>query len=159
MLCETRCSDTCERNASPRVLVCTAAKCSSVAGDARPRPAIRDAGVDARRSPGSQGRPTSWDGEREVIDTGYVDTYSVRMNLTLSIDERLVERARAIAREQGTSLNALIRDYLELLAGQASGQTVLEQFEEMWLAPGASSGRGVRRDDVYEERLNRYKPR
>jgi hypothetical protein len=88
-----------------------------------------------------------------------VYTYPVDVNLTLSIDERIVERARAIAREQGTSLNALIREYLELLAGQASGETVLEQFEEMWRDPGASSGPGVRRDDAYEERLSRYKPR
>lgn len=81
------------------------------------------------------------------------------MNITLSIDEKLVERARAVAREQGTSLNALIREYIELLAGQASGETVLEQFEAMWQTPGNSGGKRFDRDEVYEERASRYKPR
>lgn len=43
------------------------------------------------------------------------------MNITLAVDEKIVERAREVARQQGTSLNALIREYLEKLAGQRSG--------------------------------------
>jgi hypothetical protein len=81
------------------------------------------------------------------------------MNITLSIDEQLVERARAVAREQGTSLNALIREYIELLAGQVGGEKILEQFQAMWQAPGNSAGKRFDRDDVYEERTSRYKPR
>ena len=81
------------------------------------------------------------------------------MNITLSIEDALVERARAVAREQGTSLNALIREYIELLAGQLDGETVLERFEAMWQTPGNSSGKRVDRDDLYEERMSRYKPR
>lgn len=81
------------------------------------------------------------------------------MNITLSIDEQLVERARAVAREQGTSLNALIREYIELLAGQLGGETVLEQFQAMWQAPGNSNGKRFDREEIYEERVSRYKPR
>ena len=33
-------------------------------------------------------------------------------NLTLRIDERVLERARRVAMEQGTTVNALVRDYL-----------------------------------------------
>jgi len=41
------------------------------------------------------------------------------MNFTLSMDEELVERARKVARAaMGTSLNQMIRDYIEALAGK-----------------------------------------
>jgi hypothetical protein len=81
------------------------------------------------------------------------------MNLTLSVDERLVERAREVARRQGTSLNALIRDYIEGLAGQLTGDQILREFEAMWAEPGNSAGRPFKRDELYEERLSRYAPR
>jgi predicted HicB family RNase H-like nuclease len=35
------------------------------------------------------------------------------MNLTLSVDERLVEEARKVAAAMGKSVNQLVRDYLE----------------------------------------------
>ena len=37
-------------------------------------------------------------------------------NLTISIDDELVRRARIRALEQGTSVNALVRDYLAAYA-------------------------------------------
>jgi hypothetical protein len=39
------------------------------------------------------------------------------MNVTLSIDERLVARARKKAATLGKSLDQLLRDYLQQLAG------------------------------------------
>ena len=39
------------------------------------------------------------------------------MNVTLSIDEQTVARARKRAEALGKSLNQLIRDYLQKLAG------------------------------------------
>jgi antitoxin component of RelBE/YafQ-DinJ toxin-antitoxin module len=36
------------------------------------------------------------------------------MNITLSIDENIAQEARKIATGMGTSLNQLIRNYLEL---------------------------------------------
>ena len=39
------------------------------------------------------------------------------MNVTLSIDEQLVARARKKAEAMGKSLNQAIRDYLQRLAG------------------------------------------
>jgi hypothetical protein len=55
------------------------------------------------------------------LDAGYVRTYPVHMNLTLSIDERLVEQARTIAAGRGKSLNQLIRDLLEAETGMHDG--------------------------------------
>jgi Family of unknown function (DUF6364) len=81
------------------------------------------------------------------------------MNVTLSLNEATVERAREVARQQGTSLNQLVREYVELLAGQLTGDEVLAQFESMWKQPGNSGGKRFRRDELYEERLDRHKPR
>jgi hypothetical protein len=39
------------------------------------------------------------------------------MNVTLAIDDQLIERAREVARVQGLSLNELIRRLLEAAAG------------------------------------------
>lgn len=37
------------------------------------------------------------------------------MNATLAIDEGLLERARELARRRRTTLNQLVRDYLEVV--------------------------------------------
>ncbi|HET9749767.1 MAG TPA: DUF6364 family protein [Casimicrobiaceae bacterium] len=80
------------------------------------------------------------------------------MNLTLALDQAVVERARDVARQQGTSLNQLIREYVESLAGQLSGPEVLAEFEAMWKHPGRSGGKRFRREELYDERLDRYAP-
>lgn len=80
-------------------------------------------------------------------------TYPVGMNITLSIDERLVERAREAARRRGVSLNAMIRGFLESVTGESStkdaGEELLELMERR---PGRSGGRRVRREDAYQGR-------
>lgn len=50
------------------------------------------------------------------------------MNITLSVDERIAEKARAAAQAMGKSLNQAVRDYLEQLAGQDQLEAELEQF-------------------------------
>jgi len=62
------------------------------------------------------------------------------MNITLSIDERLVAEARKVARARGTSLNQMIRDELERVTSSQSGQELLEELEEQWRRGGAQSG-------------------
>ena len=51
------------------------------------------------------------------LDTVYVRTYTVFMNITLSIDEQLVERAREKLRATGRTINQEIREHLQHLAG------------------------------------------
>jgi hypothetical protein len=50
--------------------------------------------------------------------------YYVRMNVTLSLDDKLVKEVRRIAVEQDTTLTGLVRAYLEQLAQEhaASGR-------------------------------------
>jgi hypothetical protein len=77
-------------------------------------------------------------------------------NITLAVDEKTVERAREVARQQGTSLNALIRDYIETLAGQRSGTAILAQLQDLWaIGSGHSGGQKITRDQAYEDRLGR----
>jgi hypothetical protein len=91
-----------------------------------------------------------------------VGTYYVLVTLTLAMDERTVERAREIARQQGTSLDALLREYIELLANQATGDELLRELQELWAeidrSPGGSSqGYKFDREELDEERLGRHK--
>lgn len=76
-------------------------------------------------------------------------------NLTLAVDPRVVERAREVARQQGTSLNALVRLYIEKLAGHRSGAELFAQLEQLWNEDSGRSERGYKfnRADAYEDRV------
>ena len=74
-------------------------------------------------------------------------------NLTLSINDELLKRARIRALEQDTSVNALVRDYLEDLAGQAKPQDGIRAILELAQRSRSGSGPGGRtwtRDELYE---------
>jgi hypothetical protein len=70
------------------------------------------------------------------------------MNVTLSLDDQLVARARKKAEALGKSLNQLIRDYLERLAGGDDPERSIAEFERL---SGRGHSRGWRfdRDDVH----------
>lgn len=61
------------------------------------------------------------------------------MNITLSIDRQLVERARKAAESMGKSLNQVIRDYLGYLAGEGELEAELEELTALSLASGGRS--------------------
>jgi hypothetical protein len=73
------------------------------------------------------------------------------VNITLSADPDLIDRARTWAQEHGTSLNALIRDDLERLVGSGDRRARAEGFRETALSsPGRSQGgRPFKRDELY----------
>ncbi len=58
------------------------------------------------------------------------------MNLTLSIDERLIKRARRSAAAMGKSVNQLIREYLESLTEQGSAEDFEGELRELSLRAG-----------------------
>jgi hypothetical protein len=73
------------------------------------------------------------------------------MNVTLSIDARLVERARKKAEALGKSLNQVIRDYLERLAGGDEPERDIEELERLSReGRGRSRGWRFRRDDLHD---------
>lgn len=74
------------------------------------------------------------------------------MNLTVSIDDSVVEKARLVARNQGTSLQNLIRDYLASLTGVSGGAAAAGELLELMASQGGhSGGRKLTREDAYDE--------
>ena len=71
------------------------------------------------------------------------------MNVTLSIDDQVVARARQKAEAVGKSLNQLIRDYLQSLAGGDDPERSIEEFKRL---SGRGRARGWRfnRDELHE---------
>ncbi len=84
-------------------------------------------------------------------------TYTVLMNITLSIDEQLVERAREKLRAVGKSLNQEIREHLQHLAGDDDLERDIEFFKRT-SGLGDSNGWKYNREDAYEERLKWPRP-
>ena len=73
------------------------------------------------------------------------------MNITLSVDEQVAQRAREAAQKMGKSLNQVVRDYLEQLAGGARRGQQWLQFEERCLNSKARlEGWQFNRDEANE---------
>lgn len=82
-----------------------------------------------------------------------VSGYAVFVNVTISVDDDLLERTRALARRRGVSLQELVREQLRLLAGERPGAEVAEELLDLMEARGGHSGdRKVRREEAYEGR-------
>lgn len=74
-------------------------------------------------------------------------------NLTLTVEEDVLRRARGRALELGTSVNALIRGYLDQLAGKSTAAEGVAEFLQATQGAGAgreSEGRTWKRDDLYD---------
>jgi hypothetical protein len=71
------------------------------------------------------------------------------MNVTLSIDEQVVARARKKAKALGKSLNELVRDYLQKLAGGDDPERSIREFEQL-SGRGHSRGWRFNRDEIHE---------
>jgi uncharacterized protein DUF6364 len=72
----------------------------------------------------------------------------VLVNLTLSIDEQLVARARKRADALGKSLNQLIRDYVQRLAGGDDPDQSIAEFRQL-SGKGNSRGWRFNRDEIH----------
>jgi hypothetical protein len=78
-------------------------------------------------------------------------------NLTLTIEEETLRRARIRALQEGTSVNALVREYLERFA-DAEGRVLEARRRVVELARASEagtegSGRTWEREEAYEERV------
>jgi hypothetical protein len=71
------------------------------------------------------------------------------MNITLSVDEKTVARARKRAEAMGRSLNQVIREYLQKLAGGDDAERWIEEFERL-SGTGNSHGQRFNRDQTHE---------
>jgi hypothetical protein len=75
------------------------------------------------------------------------------MNVTLSIDEQIVARAREKAEALGKSLNQLIRDYLQTVAGGDDAERSIEEFKSL-SGQGDSAGWRFNRDEIHSRQDN-----
>jgi hypothetical protein len=83
------------------------------------------------------------------------------MNLTITVDDEVLRRARIRALEQGTSVNAVLRDFLESFAGTDLEAAARSRLAELARASTASSGEGGRRwtrSEIHETRLSPEDP-
>ena len=79
------------------------------------------------------------------------------MNLTITVDDELLRRARIRALNQGTSVNAILREFLESYAGSDTENAARDQLARLARASTASSGadgRSWTRDEIYAERTD-----
>ena len=73
------------------------------------------------------------------------------VNVTLSIDDDVVARARELASRRGTSVNQLVRDYLAEITSQMTTDEILGELEQLWRSSsGDSAGRSWTREELYE---------
>ena len=103
--------------------------------------------METYRQQGTDDNTRIREGGREGIDT-YVSTYTVSMNVTLSIDEQLVARARKKAEALGKSLNQLIRDYLQTVTGGDDPEGSIKEFKQL-SGQGNSRGLWFNRDEIH----------
>jgi hypothetical protein len=75
------------------------------------------------------------------------------MNVTLSIDDQLVNKARKKAEALGKSLNQLIRDYLQTIAGGDDPEGSIEEFKRL-SGKGHSRGWRFNRDEIHDRQIN-----
>ncbi len=81
-------------------------------------------------------------------------------NLTITVDEQTLKRARMRALQEDTSVNAVLREYLEEYAGGTQEQIeaarrILASSRDSASRSGPG-GRRWTREELYEERLGRY---
>ena len=75
------------------------------------------------------------------------------MNLTLSIDDQVIEAARRRAKALGKSVNQLVREYLQQLAGDPDREALLQEYRELSKHPiGDSKGWKFNREEIHERR-------
>jgi antitoxin component of RelBE/YafQ-DinJ toxin-antitoxin module len=75
------------------------------------------------------------------------------MNITLSVDDEVVARARQRAEALGVSLNQLVRDYLDQLAGKSDPNEDAAEFERLSRdSKGDSRGWKFNREELHERR-------
>jgi uncharacterized protein DUF6364 len=80
-------------------------------------------------------------------------TYYVDMNITLSVDDEVIRKARHRAEVLGTSVNQLVRDYLERLAGVRDPAAEAAEFTRLSrLSHGNSRGWKFNREEIHERK-------
>jgi hypothetical protein len=74
-----------------------------------------------------------------------------KRNLTVQLDEDVVQKAKVLAARRGTSISGLVaRELEELVAWDARDVQARHRAVEFWAAWGPRGGRTWRRDELHE---------
>lgn len=68
------------------------------------------------------------------------------MNITLSADKKIVDKARKYAEKHRTSLNSLVRDYLENISGEKYNASNSKEFAGLAFKKAGRSPEGFHFD-------------
>ena len=72
------------------------------------------------------------------------------MQVTLSLDDQVVAKARQVAALRGRSMDQFIRDSLEDLARPGDVQSVLNQLDALWSGTTVRSQGPWSRDELHD---------
>jgi hypothetical protein len=79
-----------------------------------------------------------------------VCTCYVYVNVTLSVNDEVIQKARRRAEAMGTSVNQLVREYLGQLAGSTDPSADAAEFERLSrAATGDSRGLKFNREELH----------
>ncbi|MEO8371998.1 MAG: ribbon-helix-helix protein, CopG family [Candidatus Solibacter sp.] len=75
------------------------------------------------------------------------------MNITLSVPDETVRLARKRAEALGKSVNQLVREYLDQLAGRPTNDEIADEFVRLSrLSHGDSKGWKFNREEIHERK-------
>jgi hypothetical protein len=83
--------------------------------------------------------------------------YHVGMKITLSVDERLVRRARRKAKAMGKTLNQLVREYFEWLAGSDDAEREVAELRQLSREESGHAGHWRFDRDALHERPSSHR--
>ena len=78
------------------------------------------------------------------------------MNLTLSIDDQLLEKTRKRAAKMGTTVNQMVRDYFKTFVGEDNLEADIALFRQTSGLGKPDPDYRFNREEIYEERLANY---
>jgi plasmid stability protein len=76
-------------------------------------------------------------------------------NLTIVVDDHVLQRARIRALQHGTSVNALLRDYLASFAGDEDASAALAEFHDLAAHIHVKSTERWTREELYDRAVMR----
>jgi hypothetical protein len=73
------------------------------------------------------------------------------MNITLSADKKLIEKTRAFAKKHNTTLNNLVREYLQQLTNEDDKEQLANEFANLAKNQSGKSAQAFKfnRDEIY----------
>ena len=75
------------------------------------------------------------------------------MNVTLSIDDEVIQQARRRAEAMGTSVNQLVREYLDQFVGKTDPRADAAEFERLSrAAQGNAHGWNFNREELHDRK-------